>query len=77
MSRRRLIAALAFSVFGIGCFLSFGSLRRFAVSQFLEGEPFFSSPIRVIGGILPIRKDVNGKGYFGASRNGGRTHRDQ
>ncbi len=38
-------------------------------------EPFFQTPLTSENGILTIRKDSYGKGHFGASRNGGRTHK--
>lgn len=37
-------------------------------------EPFFSAPVPLISETLKIRNDGYGKGYFGASRNGGRSH---
>ena len=37
-------------------------------------EAFFSSPVASLSGVVFLRKDSHGKGYFGASRSGRRTH---
>jgi murein DD-endopeptidase MepM/ murein hydrolase activator NlpD len=42
---------------------------------YLVKEPFFINPAPNKTGVLYIRSDSYGKGYFGASRNGGRTHK--
>lgn len=74
MSTARLIAALVFSGLGLGCVWLLDPVGDYATAQFLEGEPVFAAPIRAEHGILGIRRDVNGKGHYGASRNGNRTH---
>lgn len=38
-------------------------------------EPFFINPAPNRSGAIHLRSDSYGKGYFGASRNGGRTHK--
>lgn len=68
------MTALVFSGLGAGCAWSLGPVYRYASAQFLEGEPYFAAPVQPAQGALHVRADVNGKGYFGASRNGGRTH---
>lgn len=75
MSRRRLLAALAFSGLGMGCAWALAPVAAYATSEFRAAEPTFGAPVHAPDGVLRIRKDVNGKGHFGASRNGGRTHR--
>ena len=42
---------------------------------YLKYQPYFSSPIHLLGSRIPLRNDAYGKGYFGASRNGGRKHK--
>lgn len=39
-----------------------------------QREPYFGSPIWSPNHVLRTRSDLFGKGYFGASRNGNRTH---
>jgi murein DD-endopeptidase MepM/ murein hydrolase activator NlpD len=75
MRMRRLMTALVFSGLGTGCAWALFPVSQLAVREFLEAEPFFSAPIQAPAGVLYVRKDVNGKGHFGASRNGGRTHK--
>ena len=44
-------------------------------STFKVSEPFFAAPIQVDSDrTMILRMDTYGKGYFGASRNGGRIH---
>src|SRR6185503_1653964 len=43
-------------------------------NDFLQKEKFFEYPVPLHSSIAPLRQDVYGKGYFGASRNGGRNH---
>jgi murein DD-endopeptidase MepM/ murein hydrolase activator NlpD len=38
-------------------------------------EPYYASPVAASGPALPLRSDAYGKGYFGARRNNGRTHK--
>ena len=38
-------------------------------------EPFYSCPVRANSHAVFLRNDAYGKGHFGASRNGGRTHK--
>jgi murein DD-endopeptidase MepM/ murein hydrolase activator NlpD len=42
---------------------------------FLSIEPYFGSPVVTPVPFLKLRRDSNGKGHFGASRNGGRKHK--
>ena len=52
-------------------------LPRRAVREnqhFQKTEPFFNCPILSTSQTVRIRADSYGKGYFGASRNGGRVH---
>lgn len=43
--------------------------------HFKRAEPFFTPPIYLNSKHIPLRQDDYGKGYFGASRNGGRKHK--
>lgn len=38
-------------------------------------EPFYGSPVVAVSNLVRIRNDRYGKGFFGASRNGGRVHK--
>jgi murein DD-endopeptidase MepM/ murein hydrolase activator NlpD len=75
MGAPRLIAALLFSLLGLACVWAMGPIQRYAIRAFLEGEPAFAAPVQAREGVLAIRRDVNGKGHYGASRNGKRTHK--
>lgn len=44
-------------------------------SYYRKTEPFFISPVEASDRTLFLRNDDFGKGHFGASRNGGRTHK--
>ena len=48
-------------------------VSQFQYCYWLE-EPYFSSPVSAQSSIIHFRSDGYGKGYFGASRNGGRKH---
>ena len=55
------------------CFIPIIAYLEF---RFYKGkEPFFSPPVAPVLSALRIRSDSYGKGYFGASRNGGRLHK--
>lgn len=44
-------------------------------SHFTKTEPFYGAPVSAGSGQpLYLRRDSYGKGFYGASRNGGRTH---
>ncbi|MGH7198589.1 MAG: M23 family metallopeptidase [Candidatus Omnitrophota bacterium] len=49
-------------------------LLHFQDQWFAARESFFRVPVVSSGSLLRLRKDTNGKGHFGASRNGGRRH---
>lgn len=42
--------------------------------HFTRAEPFYRAPVPDSGGRLFLRNDAYGKGAYGASRSGGRTH---
>lgn len=59
-------------------FLSFSTIPLItclANNEFRQKEAFFASPVLTPSSTVFIRKDSYGKGHFGASRNGGRTHK--
>lgn len=62
------LLALSLSVFGVRYFVALQ--KRFAAL-----EPHYCSPVPLKGGAMFIRRDAYGKGYFGAPRDGGRTHK--
>ena len=76
----RMSRALSFSVrfwLTLG-FLSISAIPIIAcieTNRFSRKELFFASPVLAPNGTVFIRKDSYGKGHFGASRNGGRTHK--
>lgn len=55
-------------------FLSIPALVFYEVVSFNLKEPYYSSPVSSVSGILALRSDTFGKSYFGASRNGRRKH---
>ena len=59
---------------GLFCFLSIPSLIFCEKYSFDQKEPYYSSPVHLTLNNLTLRNDGFGKGYFGASRNGGRFH---
>ena len=75
MSRRRLVAALLCLLITGALFWSLRRVLVYAIDQFLQGEPALISPIQTPDGVLRVRTDRNGKGYFGANRDGGRKHK--
>ncbi len=71
-------SARAFLVWFAAGFFSFSLVPlvlNFQNNWFAAREPYFKAPVVVSGPVLRLRKDSNGKGHFGASRNGGRTHK--
>lgn len=60
---------------GFLCLAAQGAVVLPVKTFFAASEPFFASPVRVDGSRIPLRNDSYGKGYFGASRNGGRKHK--
>ena len=68
---RRALGWLALGFFFLAALLpATGFMRAF----YRKSEPFFSAPMRLTDRRLFLRNDSYGKGYFGASRNGGRRH---
>ncbi|MEI8345383.1 MAG: M23 family metallopeptidase, partial [Candidatus Omnitrophota bacterium] len=67
---------LAVIFFAAGTLLmgDLGGLARALRSYYLRAEPFFLPPVDLREGTVVVRTDRYGKGYFGASRNGGRKH---
>ena len=55
-------------------FLSLPALVSYEQYSFNLKEAHYSSPVISSSGILTLRSDSYGKGFFGASRNGRRTH---
>jgi murein DD-endopeptidase MepM/ murein hydrolase activator NlpD len=69
------LAVIAGFVFGAAIFLSFPTLTSYSIYLFSQREPFYGSPVVKDSNKVRIRSDAYGKGYFGASRNGGRIHK--
>ncbi len=58
--------------------ISFTLIPAIASAEYislLKKEPYFGLPVMSPRNILSIRNDAYGKGYFAASRNGGRRHK--
>ena len=55
-------------------FLSIPALVFYEKSTFSQKEPYYLSPVLSPSNNLTLRRDTYGKGYFGASRSGRRTH---
>ncbi len=66
-----LISALA----GIGCLVSLPAVYEVQRQRLEAAEPYYASPIPLLSGTLRLRHDRIGKGYFSASRSGGRRHK--
>ncbi len=66
---------LFFILLGSLCFALLPLAVRYTHSYFFERELFFGNPLPGLGDRLVIRNDSHGKGYFGASRNGSRSHK--
>lgn len=49
-------------------------LARWEKAFYQRAEPFFLCPVKMVGTTVRLRNDAYGDGYFGASRNGGKTH---
>ena len=60
----------------LGAFLLFldTTIRRYYSDFYRKREPYYAAPVALQSNRLFLRNDRYGKGYFGASRNGGRTH---
>lgn len=59
---------------GAFSFLSIPTLLFYEQYRYNLKEPYFSSPSSISSDTMAIRSDRFGKGYFGATRNGGRIH---
>ena len=61
-------------MWGLLSFSSFPVIFHFQKGYFKKTEPFYICPIPSQYNLAHLRSDSHGKGYFGASRNGGRAH---
>ena len=59
---------------GVACIASLPFIRSRQSDLFARTESYYRYPITVRDWAVKLRRDSFGKGYFGASRNGGRTH---
>lgn len=59
---------------GAVSFLLIPTFWRWEKSVYQKTEPTFSNPLSTTSRALSLRSDCYGKGFFGASRNGGRKH---
>jgi murein DD-endopeptidase MepM/ murein hydrolase activator NlpD len=64
-----------FVLAGTLCFGAVPYLISHTKQEFALTEPYYKAPILTPDKSITIRQDGYGKGYFGASRNGGRTHK--
>ena len=60
---------------GLFCVAIVPAIFLWQAERFDRAEPFYANPVAAGGKIISLRADTFGKGYFGASRNGGRTHK--
>lgn len=74
MAGRRGKPALAWLCFGVLSLLLEMPTVALIRAHYLREEPYFSCPVYFSGSNIPLRNDFYGKGYYGASRNGGRKH---
>lgn len=75
--RKTALKALFFTLWalsGTGFFLIFPRLETYYRDLYSLKERYFLAPVAAPDHQLRIRSDSSGKGYFGASRNKGRTH---
>ena len=56
------------------CLSAFPLLTNYYQGYYKITEPFYGAPVATFSNLIHIRNDRYGKGYFGASRNGGRIH---
>jgi murein DD-endopeptidase MepM/ murein hydrolase activator NlpD len=66
---------IAWVLLGLACFMSapfvlFNQYKKFSLS-----EPVFQCPVPLANNTAILRADVYGKGFFGASRSNGRSHK--
>ena len=59
---------------GLCCFLLLPGLVFYERYSFDKKEPYYAVPVRSDSNVVKLRNDTYGKGYFGSSRNGNRTH---
>ena len=73
---RRISAYLGifFWLLGLSAFTLTFSVFRTLQQNFAKNERFYRSPVYSKTAALILRQDGYGKGFFGASRDGGRTH---
>ena len=70
----RLLVAVFFLALG-AFFLSWDKMiERYHFDFYNKNEPYYAAPVALQSHRLFLRNDRYGKGYFGASRNGGRVH---
>lgn len=58
---------------GVVCALGVAPAAIYETRYYQRVEPFYANPVG--GSSISLRSDTFGKGYFGASRNGGRRHK--
>ena len=75
MEKRPLLFSGLFFILGAAAFFSLPIVCAAERARLLESEPYFQAPVFSASGVLRLRNDAYGKGYFGASRNRGRKHR--
>ena len=74
MFRRACAAFFACLLLGVAPLAAIPALRLKQTADFARLESYFEYPIPLVSSIAGIRRDGFGKGHFGASRDGGRTH---
>ena len=72
MSHKSIFAWFSAAAFS---FILIFPLERAESAYYQKIEPLFLNPLSVSSRTLTLRSDRYGKGYFGASRNGGRWHK--
>ena len=73
--RAHLLGSAVFFLAGLAALLTLPWVHHFQLKDYHATEPFFKYPVIVFSGKALLRNDAFGKGAFGVSRNGGRTHK--
>ena len=74
MLRRALAAFLSCTAAGAFCLGTLPVLHRSQLDYYSQNEKYFRYPVALNSPVAALRRDGMGKGYFGASRGGKRTH---
>jgi murein DD-endopeptidase MepM/ murein hydrolase activator NlpD len=74
MRRWGVVVSLLCVAAGVIALSALPRIRSSQTQSFLQQEAYFRYPVPLRSSIASVRRDSMGKGFFGASRDGGRTH---